>query len=210
MQRQKNNAGHLILFTRFPLAGKTKTRLIPVLGAKGAALLQQRMSEAAFATLSAGAARTGASLEVCFHGGDEKVVRRWLPGADHYTAQDDGDLGTKLHHAFAAAFTRGSRPVIGIGADCPTLTLDHLTAAFAALADHDLVLGPATDGGYYLVGLNGFPAGLFADIPWSTPRVLHETLARAKALGLHHHLLETLPDVDRPEDLPHLGHHPGA
>ncbi len=209
MQRQKNDAGHLILFTRLPLAGKAKTRLIPALGAEGAALLQQRMSEAAFATLGAGADRTGASLEVCFHGGDEKVMRQWLPGADRYTAQGDGDLGDKLTRAVAAAVARKRRPVIVIGADCPALTPDHLIAAFAALTDHDLV-GPAADGGYYLIGLQRFQAGLFADIPWSTPHVLHETLARANALGLHHRLLETLPDVDRPEDLPHLGHHPDA
>jgi hypothetical protein len=207
MQRQKTTAGHLMLFTRFPQAGETKTRLIPALGAEGATSLQRRMSEAAFATLRA---CRGVSLEVRCCGADADAVRRWLPGADSYAAQGEGDLGARLGLAFAAAFARGARPVAAVGADCPALTADHLAAALAALADHDLVLGPARDGGYYLIGLQAPHPGLFRGIPWGTAAVLRQTLARAKALGLRHHLLETLPDVDRPEDLTHLDHHPGA
>lgn len=210
MQRQKNAAGHLILFTRFPQAGATKTRLIPAIGAEGAALLQQRMTEATFATLTATGAATGATLEVRCQGGDEAALRRWLPGAASYADQGAGDLGAKLGRAFAAAFAHGRQPIVAVGADCPALSPAHLCAALAALANHDLVIGPATDGGYYLIGLNRPHLDLFANIPWGTTTVLRETLARADTLRCNHLLLETLSDVDCPADLAHLGHHPGA
>jgi len=209
MQRRKNAPPHLILFTRWPEAGNAKTRLIPALGAKGAARAQQRMSETAFATLVHYRALTGTSLEVCFNGGNEASFRNWLPDANRYTEQVNGDLGDRLARAFAVAFDKGHGPVVIVGADCPTLAAQHLAAAFRALADHDLVLGPATDGGYYLIGMDRLRTGLFADIPWSTATVLQATMAKAQTFGLHHHLLETLPDVDRPADLTHLGHHPG-
>lgn len=208
MQRQKNNTGHLILFTRVPRAGDTKTRLIPALGAEGAARLQRQMSEAALATLMAGAAATGATLEIRFRNGDEAAIRHWLPGATYYTTQGDGDLGQRLAHAIADACARGDQPVIVVGADCPALKPAHLVTALHALVDHDLVVGPATDGGYYLLGLTGPQPDLFTHMPWGTAHVLRETLARAQALGLTHLMLETLPDVDRPEDLIHLDHHP--
>lgn len=210
MQRQKNDAGHLILFTRWPQAGATKTRLIPALGAEGAAHLQRRMSETTFAALRACCLATGSSLEVRVSGASDTAVRQWLPGADHYADQGAGDLGARLDRAITEAFARHPGPVTVVGADCPALRPTHLTTALRALPGHDLVLGPATDGGYYLIGCNRPQPELFTAMPWGTARLLRETLARATTLGLTHLLLEPLSDVDRPQDLAHLGHHPGA
>lgn len=209
MQRRKNDAPHLILLTRWPEPGRVKTRLIPALGAEETARLHRWMSETAFATLCRCRATCGATVEIRHCGGAETAMRQWLMGADQYNAQGDGNLGARLCRAFADAFARNRRPVVAIGADCPALTESHLAAALAGLADHDLVLGPATDGGYYCLALKAHQPGLFTAIPWGSANVLQETLARATALHLDHLLLETLPDVDRPEDLIHLGHHPG-
>jgi hypothetical protein len=103
------------------------------------------------------------------------------------------DLGRRMRHARAAR----DLPTVIIGADCPQLTGDHLRRAFAALSDHDMVIGPATDGGYYLIG-GAIPD---ASIDWGTDRVLQQTLDWAKEHGLSVAMLDELADVDRPEDL---------
>ena len=115
--------------------------------------------------------------------------------------QPSGDLGQKMHAAFEHAFAQEAGAVVIIGTDCPALTTDHLTAAFQALATHDLVLGPAADGGYYLLGMKQLQASLFRDKQWSTADVLAATLADAARLGLRVAQLPVLRDVDTAADL---------
>lgn len=192
----------LLFFTRYPVTGRVKTRLIPALGPVGAAELQRRLSEHTCEQLRLVAGQRPAAFEIRYTGGNQRQVAAWLPGADRYLAQGRGDLGMRLARAFAAGFAAGYARIVTVGGDCPGLTSAHLTAALDLLADHDLVLGPALDGGYYLLGLVDAPqAELFRGIAWGTEEVLAQTLARARRLQLTFATLEPLADVDRPADL---------
>ncbi len=116
--------------------------------------------------------------------------------------------GGKLKKAFTEAFSAGAQRVVTIGCDCPGLTKEHIGRAFDALYMKDLVLGPATDGGYYLIGIKYPIDALLKDIPWGTDKVLEKTVCLAQQLGLSIEILEELHDVDRPEDLIYLNNHP--
>jgi rSAM/selenodomain-associated transferase 1 len=159
------------------------------------------LTEFAFQQARSLAQEDGVSLELHFAGGTEQRVRDWLGPEFLFQTQAAGDLGERLHQAFGHAFSAGNTAVIIMGSDCPGLTAGVLRRAFAALAESDMVLGPAADGGYYLIGLSRPAPALFTDIPWSSSEVLARTLARAADLGLKTHLLGTLCDVDRPQDL---------
>lgn len=201
----------LIVFTRFPVAGRTKTRLIPVLGPEGAANLQRRLIEqtVAMVRVLAGLRNILPVIEYC--DGDLAQMRQWLDPHRFFTfrSQANGDLGLRMHEATTRAFSQGAGRTVLIGTDIPGLSAGLLVQAFDLLAEHDLVLGPALDGGYYLIGLTRPQPPLFYGLNWSTGKVLSETLARAAALTLTVAQLEPLNDVDRPEDLHHLDHHPG-
>lgn len=193
-----------ILFSRYPVAGQTKTRLIPALGAESAALLQKQMTEAALSTLEKTAVNEKIEIEIRYADGDNANMRNWLGEDFLYYQQGDGDLGEKMARAFADAFEQGKHQVVIVGADCPDISSSHLAACFALLNDHELVLGPACDGGYYLIGLNSMHSELFCCMPWGQPSLLGKTVKQAEALKLSYALLEPLNDIDRPEDLQHL------
>ena len=197
----KDRQARLILFTRYPEPGRTKTRLIPALGAQGAATLQRQMSEAIVAQMAAFAAQYPVSLEIRYADGNQQAMEAWLASDIPCLDQGEGDLGDRLHLAFAQAFAQGARAVVVIGADCPGLAPALFAQAFVALTRNDLVLGPAMDGGYYLIGLKHPAPALFSQIPWGKGEVLAATLKQAQGLNLSTHLLEPLADVDRPEDL---------
>ena len=191
----------LMIFTRYPEPGRAKTRLIPLLGPAGAASLSRALTVHTLAwarQLSAGG-RVG--VQVYFEGADEPRMRACFGDDLPYYLQGTGDLGCRMARAFEAAFQRGAGRVILVGTDCPGITSARVEEAFDQLAAADLVLGPATDGGYYLIGLCAPQPSLFAGIAWGSETVLHDTLQRAEPLQLAVALLETLPDVDRPADL---------
>ena len=142
------------------------------------------------------------SLEVRFDGGDKTLMKAWLGPNLNFRDQGHGDLGVRLERAFKEAFQSGTNRVVIVGSDCPGLTAEILQKAFDGLADQDLVLGPARDGGYYLIGLSRLLSPLFVNIPWGTEEVFNKTLEIANKLGLKPLLLEPLDDIDRPEDLP--------
>lgn len=195
---------HLIVFTRFPEPGKTKTRLIPVLGAWGAARLQRQMTEHMMATA---ATLNGLSVEVRHQDGNAILMQDWLGSNFIYRPQGDGNLGRRMQRAFEAAFQDDAAAVVIVGSDIPGISVDILRQAFEALHDKDLVLGPAQDGGYYLIGISkSLPAKtygrLFEGINWGSGSVFTQTLQIANDLGLHPTRLESLADVDRPADLP--------
>ncbi len=123
-------------------------------------------------------------------------------GMDAVRQQQGGDLGARMLFALNHGLARYPR-VLLVGSDCPELDADYLGRAAAALLQHELVLGPARDGGYVLLGARRPVAPLFADMPWGSDRVLELTLQRARAMGLATALLEPLNDVDRPADLLH-------
>jgi uncharacterized protein len=191
----------LIIFTRYPEPGKTKTRLIPVLGAEGAATLQRKMTEQKLAEVKQLQAAYPLSVEVHFAGGTEQLMQEWLGSSLVYRHQSEGDLGYRMASAFQASFDAGMNAVVLIGTDCPDLNAPLIAEAFQALRQHDLVLGPAIDGGYYLIGLRRLIPELFTGICWSTVEVLQQTLSIAQRLELNVATLPLLSDIDRPEDL---------
>ncbi len=191
----------LVIFTRYPEPGKTKTRLIPSLGPDGAAGLHRKMTERTLTLARQLRSYRPVSVEVRYEGGNKRLVEQWL-GADFtYRPQGRGDLGERMARAFHEALQAGLDRVVLVGTDIPDITVGILLRAFENLRYTDLVLGPARDGGYYLIGLRqGFPQ-LFVDMPWGTAKVLERTGQIADDLGLSVVHLETLDDVDRPEDL---------
>ena len=206
----------LIIFSRYPEAGKTKTRMIPALGAEGAAKLQQEMTEYTINTArQLKRSRNNLSIEVHFAGGDRQLMQDWLGKDINYYPQTKGDLGQKMRSAFDRAFHKSSNRVVTIGIDCPDINQAILTEAFEALEfikleSINLVLGAAEDGGYYSIGLSHYSfkpitninwQHLFDHIDWGTDKVFQQTIDIAKNLKLNTYYLPVLRDIDRPEDL---------
>jgi uncharacterized protein len=189
----------LIIFTRYPEPGKTKTRMISLLGADGAAGLQRQMTE--FTVLKAKQIVEKIAITICFTGGNLLLMQNWLGKDLVYQKQTEGDLGDRMKYAFLNAFMKDRDKVIIIGVDCPDLDLKILKKAFDSLDRHDLVLGEAADGGYYLIGLRRLFPELFIKINWGTSEVLAKTKEIAHNLQLKVDILPVLNDVDRPEDL---------
>ncbi|MHB0956390.1 MAG: TIGR04282 family arsenosugar biosynthesis glycosyltransferase [Pirellulaceae bacterium] len=192
---------HLIIFTRYPEAHTTKTRLIPALGPEGAAALQYEMTLHTLRWVGRLRGDLALSVEVRFEGGDEVRMRDRFGNGFFYRPQGPGDLGCRMARAVQEGCRSGARRTVVMGTDCPDLSPQLVLTAFDRLMTHDLVLGPATDGGYYLIGLCRPDSDLFSDIHWGTEHVLYDTLARAQQLSLSVSQLETLSDVDRPEDI---------
>ncbi|MDH6098028.1 TIGR04282 family arsenosugar biosynthesis glycosyltransferase [Anabaenopsis sp. FSS-46] len=192
---------HLIIFTRYPEPGKTKTRLIPALGAVGAANLQRQMTEHTILQVQALQKTIPISWEVRFTGGNLQLMADWLGDDLLYHTQGQGDLGSRMGRSLTQSWQSGAQKVIIIGVDCPGINAHILTQAFEQLHTHDLVLGPAIDGGYYLIGLcRPFPE-LFFNIDWGTSQVLQQTMNIAENLKISVSFLPPLGDVDLPEDL---------
>ena len=178
----------LIIFTRYPEAGKTKTRLIPVLGEQGAADLQRRMTERLIAKLDNLLPSRSLSLEIRYEGGDETLMRSWLGPRFTYHPQPPGDIGQRMRSAFDEAFGSGAENTVIIGTDIPGISADLISNAFDQLDRHDLVFGPARDGGYYLIGIqkeawSKVNPVLFQKITWGTAKVLSQSLATSKKDG---------------------------
>lgn len=185
------------LFARFPTAGQAKTRLIPALGPEGAAALHRRLTERILALLQ----DSGLPFELRHTGASIAEFRAWLGDAVPLAEQGEGDLGARMARATAVG------PAILVGADVPDLAQRHLDRAVAALQTHPAVIGPAEDGGYWLIGLRQPMPFLFEPMAWGTEVVFAETMQRFTARGITPAILEQLPDLDRPEDLqrwPHL------
>jgi rSAM/selenodomain-associated transferase 1 len=193
----------VIVFAKAPVPGGVKTRLIPRLGARGAASLHAALVERALET--ACAAQVG-RVELCCapdasHPFFAACAQRF---AVALTTQTAGDLGARMHAAFERVLPDFGNALL-IGSDCPALTPEYLRAAGAAIqSGHDAVLGPAEDGGYVLVGLARTSPRVFDDIAWGGPDVMRDTRARLDALGWRWHELAALWDVDRPGDLARL------
>lgn len=192
----------LVLFTKYPTPGKSKTRLIPELGAEGAAALHRKMAIHACSLVRRIESHNGTAGEIRYTGSDESSFRDWL-GADlTFKNQNDGDLGVRMFAAVDDGLSKHDS-VILIGTDCPALNDATVNHAFALLRKHDVVIGPAEDGGYYLIGMRKAHRELFEGIEWGSAEVLAKTRGRIDALGLRAAYLQRLPDIDRPEDLKH-------
>lgn len=191
----------LLVFARAPIPGETKTRLIPALGAEGAAALHERLVRRTLATV-----RGLAPVTLCCAPGAEHPFFQSLAldlGVE-LQGQRGADLGERMSRALQDALS-GARAVVLIGTDCADLRRADPGAAFSALADGaDAVLGPVADGGYWLLGLRRWDESLFEGMPWGTAQVLERTRRVLAGLGWRWQELAVRHDVDRPEDLAYL------
>jgi len=196
----------VVVFAKSPQPGVAKTRLIPALGAHGAATLARQML--AHTLAQALAAKLG-PVELCMSPGPQDPL--WanitLPDTLECSAQGDGDLGQRMARAVARVSASQLENVILVGTDCPSLNVACLTQAANKLAQHDVVMLPASDGGYVLIGMTQACPGIFSHMPWSTSTVAALTLERLSALGLRVWQGPTMHDIDEPGDLVHLPAH---
>jgi rSAM/selenodomain-associated transferase 1 len=195
-------ATRIVIFAKAPVAGKAKTRLIPMLGEKGAARLAQRML--ADTVVHAKAAGLGMPELCATPPASDGAWTEFLPAGVRLSDQGGGDLGQRLAAAARRVIDAGER-VLLIGTDCPALDGERIAAAAAQLEGHDAVIYPARDGGYVLLGLARTDPSLFSDIAWSTDTVAATTMARIGDLGWSLFVGETLIDIDEPEDLEAVG-----
>jgi rSAM/selenodomain-associated transferase 1 len=192
----------LVVFASSPVAGQVKTRLIPALGADGAAALHRQLM---LRTLDRAHAARGARVELWIAGQrDHRFVQTC---GEQYQVplreQRGADLGQRMAHAFADVLSRSeaSGRCVLIGSDCPAQTAQDLEQAACALDTYDVVVQPAHDGGYVLIGLRSERPQLFEAIAWGSDRVLDQTLQRAARLGLTVLRLRAVPDLDTEADL---------
>lgn len=189
----------IVIFVKAPLPGLAKTRLIPALGATGAAELARRML---LHTLDQVLAAQLGPVELCVtpHASDAVWNDYPLPAGLDFSDQGEGDLGERMARA-AERSLHQAEPLLLIGTDCPALNAARLNHAAMALRHVDSTLTPTADGGYALLGLNCFHPSLFNGIAWSSDQVATTTLQRLRQLGWSVQINSTLHDIDQPEDL---------
>ncbi len=191
----------LILFVKYPEPGNVKTRLGKTIGMDRAADVYREIAQSAF-RISAAIAGEFTTIYVWFDpGADLTAIQSWVGDKRFVYAEQRGDsLGDRMRHAFQEAFGHGATKVVILGTDVPEINLSIVDQAFDALERHEVVLGPSTDGGYYLLGMRAPGHDLFDGIPWSTPDVFPATL---RLLEKHHATVAFVPqlsDIDTLED----------
>jgi len=186
--------GVLLIFTKNPEKGKVKTRLAATVGDDRALLIYKSLL-----AHTRGVAKSISAKRLLFYSETIAKDDAWASTDFEKHLQHSGDLGERISAAFETGFQEGG-PVLIIGSDCPQLSASIVNDAFAALKKHDFVLGPAMDGGYYLLGMQAFSPSLFQDIAWSTAEVAQETRKKIEILGASCHELPILSDIDYEED----------
>ena len=187
---------HLILFVKNPILGEVKTRLAETVGDEEALIVYVKLlKHTREVALKCAAERT------VFY--SKHVVQSDQWSGEHFekAVQRGADLGERMNRAFHEQFDKGASKMILIGSDCYELEPGHIHAAFKALDKSDFVVGPAEDGGYYLIGMKQPAPFVFEDISWSTSEVFDETRRAVLSRGFTLDVLETLPDIDTHEDL---------
>jgi rSAM/selenodomain-associated transferase 1 len=194
----------LLFFLKSPEKGKVKSRLARVIGDDSAINLYRNLVAQMLSTLK----RSTFPFYICFYPRNaEKPIKDWLGREYRYTPQNGKDLGERMKNGFTEAFANGFRRVLLIGSDIPDLPLKFLDEAFASLEEEDAVIGPALDGGYYLIGFKDktFSPRVFEGMAWGTRTVFEGTMKVLKESQQRVRTLEPLRDIDTIEDLEHLG-----
>jgi uncharacterized protein len=190
----------LVMFVRFPGQGPVKLRLAKDLGAEGAKNLYRCFVEDLLEGFSGGCY----SFRIAFHPPEkEHEMREMLGGEFSYIPQTGNDLGERMNLAFLRCFSEGARSVVLIGSDIPDLPARIVDEAFRALDENHAVIGPAADGGYYLLGFkrDTFNGNVFPGIPWGTDAVFQKTMEILHEAGTLVHILAMWRDIDRYEDI---------
>ena len=185
----------LLIFAKKPVPGKVKTRLAVDIGNEAACQIYKQLL---FYTFDI-AEKTNTYVFACLTEKDE-VTLDTIPYTDFYQ-QVNGNLGEKLNDAFKTVFQKGFKKLIVLGTDCADLTSEIIDEAYNKLENNDVVIGPAEDGGYYLLGMTHYIPSIFENKSWSTEHLLTETIQTLKEENKSYHLLETLSDIDNIKDL---------
>ncbi|MGB3586544.1 MAG: TIGR04282 family arsenosugar biosynthesis glycosyltransferase [Tunicatimonas sp.] len=186
----------LIIFAKVPELGKAKTRLAVSVGNEKALEIYQALLSHTHAVTS-----SISQDKIVYYTPHIVTDDQWEGDIFHKALQSAGDLGERMQQAFAQGFAQGYSRICIIGTDCFELTTQHLTDAFTALHEHDVVLGPSQDGGYYLLGMNQLYTSLFSNKEWSTESVAENTRDDVTQLALSLKELPVLNDIDTVEDL---------
>lgn len=190
----------MLVFVRAPTRGEVKTRLAATVGDQAALAVYRWLAERTLRSLSESPRAWAVRALVA---GDVNALGAWRAFVDEVRAQGEGDLGARMSEAMAAALREGYARVVLVGTDCPTLDAATVRAAMEALREVPAVIGPALDGGYYLLG-GSVALPVFDGVPWSTEVVAAETRARLAQAGIPWRELPEAADIDRVEDLRHL------
>lgn len=193
----------IIIFTRYPEPGKAKTRFISALGNEGAAALQRSMTEDTVNKVLQLRNYRQFSIEIRYEGGNKHLMENWLGPDISYHRQGRSDLGKRMSRSFKKSFQSGIKRVVIVGTDIPDLTNSVLQTSFDVLSCNDAVLGPAKDGGYYLIGFvdKGFLPEAFEEIEWGTKTVFKVTLNLLEKAGRKVYRLPQWNDIDTIDDL---------
>ena len=190
----------LIIFAKLPRPGAVKTRLGASVGIGAASKVYAEIAEHAF-SVGERLAATGMDVYIFYEpAANEEEIRFWIKRPFTFMPQHGQTLGDRMQHGFEHTFSSGAARTVIIGSDIPELSVHTIELAFAALDRYDVVLGPAADGGYYLLGMSAPVKELFGGIPWSTSAVLEKTLQKLREFSLTWSLLPVLSDIDTEED----------
>lgn len=196
---------HLLFFTRFPQSGEVKSRLAMAIGDARALAVHDAMAHHCLAEAEAAAASVGASLRVLITGASLAEAAHWLGNRYRLVDQGDGDLGVRVERALRSSIRQGAGRIVVVGSDCPALTPSLILTAFDVLTINPVTLGPAVDGGFYLLGIDADLATvlplLLADLPWGTSRARARLQQNADELHTTIGLLPILGDVDTLADI---------
>ncbi len=196
---EKNTA--IIIFTKFPVEGKVKTRLAKNMGNKFAVSFYRKCAEHTFKELVK-VKETGSELFLfCSEENEIEQVMKWAGNNFNYYSQQGDDLGLKMYNAFDTMFKIGYKKVIIIGTDVPDVSMKIVRSAISVLDNYSVVIGPANDGGYYLLGFKSKLIDLFSGIEWSTNSVFDNTIEKLNRSKINYFMLDELTDIDTLEDL---------
>jgi hypothetical protein len=195
----KKKEASIIIFARYPVEGKVKTRLAKTLGNRFAAYLYKRLAKQVIGSIR----QVKNIYAYVFYSekSENRLIKKWLGKKYFYAHQEGNDLGERMKNAFRKVFSHGAEKVIIVGTDIPDISKKIVQAAISGLDETDLVIGPSDDGGYYLLGMKKYYPGLFENIKYSTHTVFSETIVAAENLHLSCSKLDVLHDFDTEADI---------
>ena len=194
------NKNQLIIFIKNPVLGKVKTRLAKYIGDRSALQIYLSLLKHTFKITK----ELEDVVKVVYYSDVVEEDDMWISTSFGKSLQEGNDLGMRMKNAFQTAFNEGAERVVIIGSDCFELTQNYIEHAFNILNSNQAVIGPAVDGGYYLLGMNRMYSSVFQDVEWSSHNVFVSTFVKLKEEDIQFKLLPVLYDVDRVEDVPEL------